>query len=118
MIRPVRTLFLWYSASSLGLKRPSSCANPPSATRPRFEAQQESPIFKGMKLIAVCLIGLVLVGNLSGTAGATTGHSGRKLLQPGGRRTNNPNLASNTVRAQAATAQVRQKKVAVPLELD
>jgi len=63
-----------------------------------------------MKLIAVCLLGLVLVGNLSGTAGATTGYPGRKLLQPGSRRTTNPNLAANTVRAQAATAQVRQQK--------
>jgi len=64
-----------------------------------------------MKLIAVCLLGLVLVGNLSaGTAGATTGQSGRKLLQPG-RRTNNPNLAANTVRAQAATAQSIEEAV-------
>jgi len=65
-----------------------------------------------MKGVAVCLIGLVLVAsNLPSTAGAIVGQSSRKLLQPYRRSTVNPNLASNTVRAQAATAQSIEEAV-------
>lgn len=67
-------------------------------------------MLQGYKISTICLIALVLASSsLPGTVSAwsTGGISNRKLLQP----VNPSNIASNTLRAQAATSQSIEEAV-------